>query len=302
MNFEQLLYTDVLAHSSSLNQAAQILHISKTGLSLSITQLEKELGIKIFKRTYLGTSLTTNGQVILPKMQKILYAKNDLKNAVHKLKGDARQSIDIQYVNSYLENDIIQAAFALKKRHSRLDLELSRHHPATIINNVLNKEISAGLIAINQLDNHPFLQHLSITSIADSNLKLIINPQSRLATKKEITGNDLRKQNFCLFDDPFNIEIFNRLQSICGPLHLGIKTDSERLILKAVAQFQMIGLGRYIFHQPQPYYHHFCVRSLNGLIPDRFSFICITNPDNNDKLAFVNDFIQALKKYISTIK
>lgn len=219
------------------------------------------------------------------------------------MKKDASQAIDIQYVNTILEPQITKAAFALKKHHPQLDLEVSRHHPATIINNVLNKKITAGLIAINQLDDHPFLKRLSVIPIADSKLKLIINPQSKLARKKEITRADLKDQNFCLFDDPFNIEVFNRLQSICGPLHLGIKTDSQELIYEAVAQFQMIGLGRYIFQKSSNLnYHHLCIKSLNELIPDRFSFICITNPDNNDKLMFITDFIQTLKKYISAIK
>lgn len=45
MSFEQLLYVEVLSHDHSLSQAAELLHITKSGLSLAITELEDELDI-----------------------------------------------------------------------------------------------------------------------------------------------------------------------------------------------------------------------------------------------------------------
>jgi len=55
MTFEQLLYVEVLSHYQSLQKAADVLHISKPGLSLAITELEEELGIRIFDRNSKGS-------------------------------------------------------------------------------------------------------------------------------------------------------------------------------------------------------------------------------------------------------
>ena len=49
MTFEQLLYAEVLSRYSSMQKAADVLHITKSGLSLAIGQLEQELGVKLLK-------------------------------------------------------------------------------------------------------------------------------------------------------------------------------------------------------------------------------------------------------------
>ena len=54
MTLEQLLYADMLAHCSSLQEAADRLHITKSALSTAISQLEDELGVRIFERTSRG--------------------------------------------------------------------------------------------------------------------------------------------------------------------------------------------------------------------------------------------------------
>lgn len=56
MTFEQLLYVYELAKHESLQQTSLLLHISKSALSQSISQLEKELGIPLFERTHSGVS------------------------------------------------------------------------------------------------------------------------------------------------------------------------------------------------------------------------------------------------------
>lgn len=58
MNYEQLLYVTELANHQTLQETADFLHISKSGLSQSISQLESELGVQLFKRSHHGTVLT----------------------------------------------------------------------------------------------------------------------------------------------------------------------------------------------------------------------------------------------------
>ena len=65
MTFEQLLYAEILAQHHSMQKAADALHISKSGLSLAITQLENELGVKLFERSAKGTYLTKKGRQLL---------------------------------------------------------------------------------------------------------------------------------------------------------------------------------------------------------------------------------------------
>ena len=59
MTLQQLRYVIQAADSRSMNEAAKALYISQPSLSGAIKELEKEIGIELFKRSSHGTVLTT---------------------------------------------------------------------------------------------------------------------------------------------------------------------------------------------------------------------------------------------------
>lgn len=54
MTLNQLQYVTVIADTRSMNEAARILYISQPSLSAAVKELEKELGIELFRRTNRG--------------------------------------------------------------------------------------------------------------------------------------------------------------------------------------------------------------------------------------------------------
>lgn len=74
INPEWMYYFIEVAKLSSTNLVANKLYISQSTISRSISQLEKNLNIKLFHRTYAGMLLTEEGQKLLP------YAKQYLKS------------------------------------------------------------------------------------------------------------------------------------------------------------------------------------------------------------------------------
>lgn len=85
MTFEQLLYEEVLSHHSSLQKAPDVLHITKPGLSSAVSDLEDELGVKIFERTAKGTVVTQDGKQLLAAVSEILRSKSDYLCITEKL-------------------------------------------------------------------------------------------------------------------------------------------------------------------------------------------------------------------------
>ena len=65
MTINQLSYLITIAETGSLNKAAELLYISQPSLSGAVQELEKELGIIIFRRTGRGVTLTTDGAEFL---------------------------------------------------------------------------------------------------------------------------------------------------------------------------------------------------------------------------------------------
>lgn len=91
MTILQLKYVIVIASSSSMREAASRLYVSQPALSATIRDLEEELGIKIFKRTNKGVSMTNDGIEFLSYAKQAVsqyeiieerYGKND-KEKIH---------------------------------------------------------------------------------------------------------------------------------------------------------------------------------------------------------------------------
>lgn len=79
MRTEQLTYFLTVAHSRSINQASEKLHISQQALSGAIKSLEDELAVALLKRQYAGVVLTERGQAFVQVAEQILKLLADYK-------------------------------------------------------------------------------------------------------------------------------------------------------------------------------------------------------------------------------
>lgn len=72
MNIQQLRYVVAIANSGTFREAAEKMYVSQPSLSISVRDLEKELGFKIFRRTSSGTFLTRRGIEFYEKAQELV--------------------------------------------------------------------------------------------------------------------------------------------------------------------------------------------------------------------------------------
>lgn len=300
MNFEQLLYVEVLSHSQSLAQAANTLHISKSGLSLAISQLEKELGVKLFERSYGGTKLSAAGQQLMRPAINILHSKSSMEQLAKSLQDPSKSpTIKIQYVNSTIV-PVFDHYIDQFLKHHHAHLMITCHHADRIVDNVRKQRIDAGLIAVNPIVNDD-IDDLQFTPIMDSSLRLIMSPDHVLTSAPSIKVADLSQCQFCLFDDPYNREMFQRLQMICGPLDCPLVTDNGTTYLHAVEHLNLVGIGRYsqLGDRIQNSFDSLKVRTIDELIPDRFTFGLLTNPKVSLPVT-TSKFVDGLVEHLRT--
>ncbi len=72
MELRVVKYFVAIVHSGSIAKAANAVHISQPALSKQITELEKELGKKLFNRGYHGITLTKEGSIFFERAIEIL--------------------------------------------------------------------------------------------------------------------------------------------------------------------------------------------------------------------------------------
>lgn len=81
MNARQLLFVKAVAETRSFSKAAEICHATQPTLSNAISQLEEELGGKLFSRTTRKVSLTSFGEYLFPFVLSVLNERKELKQA-----------------------------------------------------------------------------------------------------------------------------------------------------------------------------------------------------------------------------
>lgn len=82
MTLQQLRYVIQAADSRSMNEAAKALYISQPSLSGAIKELEKEIGIELFKRSSHGTVLTPEGEEFLGYARQVTDQYQLLETAI----------------------------------------------------------------------------------------------------------------------------------------------------------------------------------------------------------------------------
>ncbi|HGA1297669.1 TPA: LysR family transcriptional regulator, partial [Streptococcus suis] len=114
MNIQQLRYVVAIANSGTFREAAEKMYVSQPSLSISIRDLEKELGFQIFSRTSSGTFLTQKGMEFYEKAQALV------------------KGFD-QFEHLYLQPEEGEKTFSISSQHydflPPLITEFSRSHP-----------------------------------------------------------------------------------------------------------------------------------------------------------------------------
>lgn len=86
MTLQQLKYLIAIVEEGSISKASKAMLVSQPSLSKSIFDLEKEMGIKIFKRTNRGVSLTEEGEIFLAYSRSVVEQADFLENNYKKKK------------------------------------------------------------------------------------------------------------------------------------------------------------------------------------------------------------------------
>lgn len=245
MTFEQLLYTEVLAQHKSMQKAADVLHISKSGLSTAISQLENELSVHIFDRSASGTKLTPGGRQLVSSISDILRYKNHLESTASAFANPQRhQKVSIQYMNTMLKPFINVFIAKHSTDYQNLEYDISCHEFDSIVRRVSNQEIDAGFVAISSGQDDA-IADLDFEPVCTSKLVLMCSSGNSLSQlDRPVTLDDLKTQKFSIFNDHFHDKIFERLQYQCGPLPLVLRVDDSWAMEQAVTKLNTVCFGR----------------------------------------------------------
>ncbi len=297
MTAEQLRYVVELAHYQTMQKAAGALHITKSGLSRAIAQVEAELGVQLFDRTTSGTFLTPAGRQMLPLMEASLSNELKIQQRARRLRQVAgRQLVRIGYVNS-LQRPISKEFFNFRRDNPQAGFVSISQYPAPELPRLVDQgELDLAFVSVDErlrrelgtLDFHPLYQWWPT---------LYLPSDHPLAAVERLTPAQLRELSFVTLTDPLSRRNFDRLQSLCGPLDELLRIDNYQLGYEAVVELRAAFLSCNMLSVTDPDLTQWplTAQSVGHLVPERFSFGWLSNPRRPlDKatLAFVDRVCQ----------
>lgn len=195
MTLQQLEYFRVLARVQHFTKASEILLISQPSLSYSISQLEKELGVNLFKKEGKKIKLSHYGEHFLSYVEKSLDLLDEGNRTLKALVDPETAKVNLGFIYSISSNFIPQMINEFYKDSSKRNIKfnfvqnLSDH----LIKDLKNGKLD--LLIIAKPD-----KGLSYIPIFKQKLVLIASKNHPFASRKSIDISELNGVPFVLLN------------------------------------------------------------------------------------------------------
>lgn len=181
MTLDQLKSLQAIVEGGSLRIAAQNLHRTQPTISVSIKNLETELGLKLFDRDQYRNKLTPNGEALYEKAKLVLGQAQSFENLAKQLTTGQELNVGIAFTSAIPVSPILNTIRQCKIEFPRTRLEMYSENglgPLDVL-----KSGQASLIII------PWIKNIeTLESMHFMNLKFVsvISAKSPLLQKYQV--------------------------------------------------------------------------------------------------------------------
>jgi DNA-binding transcriptional LysR family regulator len=124
MELRQLEYFVAVAEEANFTRAAERVHISQSGVSAQIRQLESDLGATLIDRSGRSATLTPAGTAALEHARAALASVAAVRDAVDEVTGLIRGGLVVGMVNGCTIPGLFEALASFHRTHPGVDIRL----------------------------------------------------------------------------------------------------------------------------------------------------------------------------------
>lgn len=235
MNIEQLLYIVEVAKYSSLSIAAQNLHVTQSTISQSITNFEKELGIKVLKRSRgHGAVPTDEGRIILKLAYEVQKKLEEIKEAANLLNSTEVGELKISSLPG-LMTFLVKAIAGFRQDHPHVNLEITDKSGSAVIEDVRQHKTDFGLITYSS-DLNINMGGIAFEALIEGKQKVYVSKHSPLAFLGTVTPNDILDQTLVTYKGElmqyFVQDFFNKYT----PMKILFTSNNMDGVLQAISE------------------------------------------------------------------
>ncbi len=258
MRFEQLEYLTTIAETNSFSAAAQKLYITQQAISLSMKQLEQEIGQQLFIKENNKTVLTVAGERLLQFAQTTLQEKEFVLDELQNISQNT-QPLHITIGSTSCVANIalpnIIAKFDAKKQNVTFQISIMERLQ-NVLEQVVSGEKEIGLISMNVSElERKFKKYsdlLELDVLARDELVVVMNRNEYQGKKAYITEDEWSKKIKTIY----NIDSTDEWQESAKNISVIKSNDADfhrRMIEHVGAYVAMSGLSYQYFFNSKRY-------------------------------------------------
>lgn len=146
MELRQLEYFIAVTEEANFTRAAERVHISQSGVSAQIRQLEHDLGATLIDRSGRTATVTTAGAAALEHARAILASVNTLRQAVDDVTGVVRGRLVVGMVTACTVTPLFDTLAAFHLAHPNVEITLVEDNSDRLIDSVRTGTTDLALI------------------------------------------------------------------------------------------------------------------------------------------------------------
>jgi DNA-binding transcriptional LysR family regulator len=192
ISLKQLKVFVAVTQHQTLTAASDTLFLSKAAVSMSLSELEKQIGHALFDRVNNRLVINQEGQKLLPLADELLSRSRDIES----LFGDEQSYRGVLRIGASDTVGNQVAPFLLsdfRDKHQHKSQQLFISNTALICQKLIDYQLDIGLVEGKtlhpELDSYPF---------SEDEMCIVVSPKHPLAKKSHVTLEDLENSDWIL--------------------------------------------------------------------------------------------------------
>ncbi len=237
MNLSQLQYAKAVAETNSFSRAAEICFVTQPTLSNAISQLEEELGGKLFARTTRKVDLTDFGRFLIPYLDNVLSAHSNLVNQAKSYQKTEQTMVRLglsPLINTNLLSSIIEP---FNEKHPDLTFILAEMNLVDLETHLNDEKLDFIFVPNSSQESK-----LSSLPFYKEDLLYIEKKQKKVSVSPTLTIEDIANETFLMVPNECGLAILTR--EIFASENLDLKEYSGKaLSYQMLEAWAMLGIG-----------------------------------------------------------
>jgi DNA-binding transcriptional LysR family regulator len=202
LDLRQLRYVIAVAEERNITRAAERLDMQPPPLSRQIQAIERELGVRLFRRKARGVDLTDAGRVFLDNARSVLTQLDQALDATRRTARGEQGRICVAYSSTVAFHPLVPRIIReFRKAFALVTVTLIEGFPENLVERMQHDQVD--VCFIRRLDTH--VQGVDSSILNEESMVVALPSAHRLAQSDpgaRLPLKALAKETFILFGDP----------------------------------------------------------------------------------------------------